>query len=189
MVPVLYRIIDSLRLIERATYLLVGGLGGIGRSLAHLLADLGARHLCFISRSGDESKHAQKLIQELGNRKIQTIVYKCDVAEVVTRFFAFIRYMKSSVYSNEKVCSNDDNLECEIKHVEAVGNGVRMHIRRHIRIPRWLVISAPAEAGLALEVFILPSTSFFLRMFYLLDSSVNISTCLSILMFLYIKRL
>lgn len=72
MVPVLYRIIDSLRLIERATYLLVGGLGGIGRSLAHLLVDLGARHLCFIFRSGDESKHAQKLIQELGNRKIQT---------------------------------------------------------------------------------------------------------------------
>ena len=49
-----------------------------------------------------------------------------------------------------------------------------MNIRMHIRIPRWLVISAPAEAGLALGVFILPPTSSFLRMFYLLDSSVNI---------------
>ncbi len=42
-----------------------------------------------------------------------------------------------------------------------VGNGVRMHIRMHIRIPRWLVISAPAEAGLPLGVFILPPTSSF----------------------------
>jgi len=64
-----------------------------------------------------------------------------------------------------------------------------MHIHMHIHIPRWLVIFASAEAGLALEIFILPFTSFFLRMFYLLDSSVNISTCLSIFMFLYIKRL
>jgi hypothetical protein len=64
-----------------------------------------------------------------------------------------------------------------------------MHICMHIRIPRRLVISAPAEAGLALEVFILPPTSSFLRMFYLLDSSVNISTCLSTLVFSYIKIL
>ncbi len=64
-----------------------------------------------------------------------------------------------------------------------------MNIRMHIRIPRWLVISAPAEAGLALGVFILPPTSSFLRMFYLLDSSVNISTCLSTLMSSYTKSL
>jgi len=64
-----------------------------------------------------------------------------------------------------------------------------MHIPMHIRIPRWLVISAPAEAGLALGVFIPPPTSSFLRSSYLLDSSVNISTCLSALMSSYTKRL
>ena len=50
-----------------------------------------------------------------------------------------------------------------------------------------IVISAPAEVGLALEVFILPPTSSFLRSFYLLDSSVNISTCLSALVSSYTK--
>lgn len=81
MVPVMYRINESVQLNPKATYVLVGGLGGIGRSLSQLLADLGARHLCFISRSGDESKSAQKVIKDLENRKVQTSIFKCDVAD------------------------------------------------------------------------------------------------------------
>jgi shikimate 5-dehydrogenase len=39
------------------SYLLVGGLGGIGRSIARSLALNGAKHLIFISRSGRSSKN------------------------------------------------------------------------------------------------------------------------------------
>ena len=80
-VPVLHRVNSSLILDQNATYLLVGGLGGLGRSLANLLADHGARHLCFISRSGDASESAQKLIRDLDSRKVQITVYSCDVAD------------------------------------------------------------------------------------------------------------
>ncbi len=189
MMSVLYHIINSLKLIERIIYLLVEELDEIDWSLTHLLVNLETRHLCFIFRSDNEFKHAQKLIQELKNWKIQIIIYKCNVVEVIIRFFAFIQYMKSSVYSNEKICSNDNNLKCEIKHVEAVENEVCMHIRRHIYISRWLVIFASIEVNLTLAIFNLSFTSFFLHIFYLLDSSVNIFTCLFILMFLYIKKL
>ncbi|KAK4695141.1 hypothetical protein P7C71_g2555, partial [Lecanoromycetidae sp. Uapishka_2] len=80
-VPVLHRINESIQLNPKATYVLVGGLGGLGRSLAYLLADLGARHICFISRSGDASKPAQQLIKDLENRKVQTRVFKSDIAD------------------------------------------------------------------------------------------------------------
>lgn len=41
------------------TYLLVGGLGGLGRSIASFLVSHGAKHVAFLSRSGsqDESSH------------------------------------------------------------------------------------------------------------------------------------
>ncbi|CAK4034819.1 fatty acid synthase S-acetyltransferase [Lecanosticta acicola] len=63
-----------------ATYVLVGGLGGIGRSLAELLVTLGARHLCFLSRSGARSSAAQALLQDLQCRGVNARAYACDAA-------------------------------------------------------------------------------------------------------------
>ena len=80
-VPVLHQADNSLKLNGNATYVLVGGLGGLGRSLSNLLVDLGARNLCFLSRSGDQSTSAQKLIQELEERNVKTGVYRCDIAD------------------------------------------------------------------------------------------------------------
>lgn len=80
-VPVLRRGHSPLKLDQDATYLLVGGLGGLGRSLALLLADSGAGHICFLSRSGGTSSTAQKLIQELEDRKVQTNSYSCDISD------------------------------------------------------------------------------------------------------------
>lgn len=64
-----------------ATYLLVGGLGGIGRSIATLLANLGAKHLCFLSRSGLHSASAPSLVAELAAMGVQACVYQCDAAD------------------------------------------------------------------------------------------------------------
>ena len=79
-VPVLRHGDPPLKLNQRATYLLIGGLGGLGRSLARLLVGSGARHLCFISRSGPTSDSAQKLVEELQKRNVQIITYSCDIA-------------------------------------------------------------------------------------------------------------
>ena len=80
-VPVLHNASSMLKLDGNATYVLVGGLGGLGRSLANLLVDLGARYLCFISRSGSRSNEARKLIQHLERKQVRINVYCCDIAD------------------------------------------------------------------------------------------------------------
>ena len=82
-VPVLHRPASSIALEPHASYLLVGGFGGIGRSLARLLVRLGARYLCFMSRSGDKSTEAQMLVRELKSRGIEIRVYCCDIANKI----------------------------------------------------------------------------------------------------------
>lgn len=47
---------EELRFLADRAYLLVGGLGGLGRSAAMYLAERGARHIIFLSPSA--SKHA-----------------------------------------------------------------------------------------------------------------------------------
>ena len=51
--PMLRKAKDSLRLDPEATYLFVGGLGGLGRSLAKEFVASRARNIAFFSRSGD----------------------------------------------------------------------------------------------------------------------------------------
>ncbi|KAG8531294.1 Type I Iterative PKS [Bacidia gigantensis] len=78
--PVLRRQNQPLHLRPDATYVLVGGLGGLGRSLTHLLVDSGAKHLSILSRSGPSSKAAQALIAEMKNTDVQISIHKCDIA-------------------------------------------------------------------------------------------------------------
>ena len=79
-VPVLDRQQSTLRLDSDATYMLVGGLGGLGRSLSDHLVDLGARKLCFVSRSGAQSPAAKSLVSSLEERGVQVQVMKCDIS-------------------------------------------------------------------------------------------------------------
>ncbi|KAI1781129.1 putative polyketide synthase [Hypoxylon cercidicola] len=64
-----------------ASYLLVGGLGGLGRSISTMLVDNGARKLCFLSRSGAASAEAQKLLGDLESRQVQAKAIACDVSD------------------------------------------------------------------------------------------------------------
>ena len=80
--PVLHKASASLRLDPKATYLLVGGLGGLGRSLAGMFIDSGARNIAFISRSGDSSAEAKKTISELEARpEVSIKLYRADIAD------------------------------------------------------------------------------------------------------------
>ncbi|CAH0050429.1 unnamed protein product [Clonostachys solani] len=63
-----------------ATYLVSGGLGGIGRSMLRWMVDRGARNLVVPSRSGAASGAALELVDDLTGRGVNIITPKCDVA-------------------------------------------------------------------------------------------------------------
>ncbi|KAL8738590.1 MAG: hypothetical protein Q9181_000641 [Wetmoreana brouardii] len=81
-IPTLIKSRSKLKLRSDATYVLAGGLGGLGRSLAHLLADIGAQHICFVSRSGSQSPKAKQLLAELQQRGVHASAYKGDIASM-----------------------------------------------------------------------------------------------------------
>ncbi|KAE8167506.1 polyketide synthase [Aspergillus tamarii] len=61
------------------TYLLVGGLGGLGRALAEWLYTKGARSLAFLSRSGAARGEAQATVQWLQSHGVEVTVFRGDV--------------------------------------------------------------------------------------------------------------
>ncbi|PKY05762.1 putative polyketide synthase [Aspergillus campestris IBT 28561] len=64
-----------------AAYLLVGGLGGIGRAVATKMVQQGARHLVFLSRSSGESPQTKAFLQELESTAgCAVLVVKGDVS-------------------------------------------------------------------------------------------------------------
>lgn len=81
-VPTLIKSRSKLKLSSNATYVLAGGLGGLGRTLAHYLADIGAQHICFISRSGPQSLNARQLLAELQQRSVHASAYKGDISSM-----------------------------------------------------------------------------------------------------------
>lgn len=82
LVPAIPHDPHPLELCPDATYVLVGGLGGLGRGLAVYLADHGAKHLAFFSRTSDGlNVQAQQVLSLLRDRSVQAVVYACDVSD------------------------------------------------------------------------------------------------------------
>lgn len=71
--------LEPVELDPNATYVLVGGLGGLGKAVANLLAKRGACHLLFLSRSGIKSAEDAQFIQSLFLRGVQAIVAAIDI--------------------------------------------------------------------------------------------------------------
>jgi NADPH:quinone reductase-like Zn-dependent oxidoreductase/SAM-dependent methyltransferase len=69
---------------------IVGGLGGLGRSVVGWMADRGCRHFLVLSRSGAQSPEATRLISTLSSRGITVRSVRCDVGnyEQVSRVIA-----------------------------------------------------------------------------------------------------
>ncbi|QPG96188.1 t1pks [Epichloe festucae Fl1] len=63
------------------TYLLAGGLGGLGRSVSELLVTHGAKHLAFVSRSGASSASSQSFIKDLQERGVDAKAYSVDICD------------------------------------------------------------------------------------------------------------
>lgn len=67
---------------KEASYLLVGGLGGIGRAVAGWLMDWGAKSLIFMSPSGKEKRKAKDAIADLEARGAKVFVFQGDVSKL-----------------------------------------------------------------------------------------------------------
>ncbi|RYP20500.1 hypothetical protein DL765_002745 [Monosporascus sp. GIB2] len=77
------RMIPSLATTELsadATYLLVGCLGGIGRSLTSWMMQKGARHFSFLSRSGADAPEAALLVKDLEAASANVQIVRGDVS-------------------------------------------------------------------------------------------------------------
>ncbi|KAL2678957.1 hypothetical protein Neosp_009711 [[Neocosmospora] mangrovei] len=80
--PVVPASLDSFRFPKQATYVLVGGLGGIGRSIGKMMVDIGASNLVFISRSVDTER--QEYVNKLRQLGVTVEVLTCDVSDALT---------------------------------------------------------------------------------------------------------
>jgi acyl transferase domain-containing protein/NADPH:quinone reductase-like Zn-dependent oxidoreductase/acyl carrier protein len=63
-----------------ATYVIIGGTGGIGRSLAKRLVSRGARHIVLLSRQGAVSAEVAELAEECQQLGASVHVKRCDAA-------------------------------------------------------------------------------------------------------------
>ncbi|KAL2166565.1 hypothetical protein VTG60DRAFT_2512 [Thermothelomyces hinnuleus] len=83
LVPVIHRAAGT-KLRTDASYVVVGGFGGIGRSICHWLAEHGAKHLVVISRSANSAGKVESLQEELsasGNNTDVTAI-GCDISNM-----------------------------------------------------------------------------------------------------------
>ncbi|KAI1370878.1 hypothetical protein F4677DRAFT_464877 [Hypoxylon crocopeplum] len=70
-----------LHLSPDASYLLVGCLGGLGRSLTRWMMEHGARHFAFISRSGADKPEAARLIENINASGASTRIFCADASD------------------------------------------------------------------------------------------------------------
>ncbi|PSN60891.1 KR-domain-containing protein [Corynespora cassiicola Philippines] len=94
LVPML-NIPPSVRFDGHAIYVIVGDLGGLGRSIIQWMVEHGARNFVIFNRSGTPPKEALILIDELTQQGVSIHIHKCDVVD------------KSSVYDTIRVASKD----------------------------------------------------------------------------------
>ncbi|OBT75234.1 Type I Iterative Polyketide synthase (PKS) [Pseudogymnoascus sp. 05NY08] len=79
-VPVLPKT-PSVKLRPDSSYLVVGGLGGIGRSVCHWMVSHGAKNIVVISRSASSQEKAAPFLAEIGKNGCKVKVAACDITD------------------------------------------------------------------------------------------------------------
>lgn len=72
---------QTINLSPHGSYLLVGGLGGLGRAVTTWMVEKGARHFIFLSRSAGESDSDKAFLHELAAQECTATVVKGSVAD------------------------------------------------------------------------------------------------------------
>ncbi|KAN0092149.1 BcPKS8, polyketide synthase [Hyaloscypha variabilis] len=63
------------------TYIIIGGTGGLGRSMSRWMIEKGARSIVLISRSGTVTGKVANLVEEAKSQGAQIVVKPCDVSD------------------------------------------------------------------------------------------------------------
>lgn len=63
-------------------YLLIGGLGGLGRAVAQWMAENGAKHLVFLSRTAGAGDNDAKFVYDLELQGCNSLLIQGDVANL-----------------------------------------------------------------------------------------------------------
>ena len=66
---------------SRSSYLIAGGLGGLGRSISLWMVSRGARYLILLSRSRPKSDAAKALLSELQSQGVHVEAPACDISQ------------------------------------------------------------------------------------------------------------
>jgi NADPH:quinone reductase-like Zn-dependent oxidoreductase len=72
----------SFRFPADATYVIAGGLGGIGRATARWMAARGAKNLILLSRGGPRGEASKTLIEELSREGVRVETPACNVTQL-----------------------------------------------------------------------------------------------------------
>ena len=64
-----------------ATYVITGGLGGLGKSIASWMASRGARNLILLSRQGEGTAHAKTFLDALRSSGVTALAPQCDIGD------------------------------------------------------------------------------------------------------------
>ncbi|KAE8361501.1 hypothetical protein BDV27DRAFT_147770 [Aspergillus caelatus] len=64
-----------------ATYIFIGGTGGLGREITRWVISKGARNLLLLSRSGSMGEEAARLIQDATINGVVVMIQKCDITD------------------------------------------------------------------------------------------------------------
>ena len=80
LVPALTPAIADFRLCKSATYVIVGGLGGLGRPIAKMMASIGAKYLVFLSRRALNVEQRQALENDFRSLGTKIMVVQCDIS-------------------------------------------------------------------------------------------------------------
>ncbi|TVY71472.1 Compactin diketide synthase mokB [Lachnellula suecica] len=68
----------------KASYLIAGGFGGLGRSIDRWMAAHGAKYIVFISRSGGDKPQAQELLTKLKDMGVHCEAIKGDITDITS---------------------------------------------------------------------------------------------------------
>ncbi|KAL3427636.1 type I polyketide synthase [Phlyctema vagabunda] len=64
-----------------SSYLIVGGVGGIGRSISRWMVKQGVKHLILLSKSGLTRQPARDLLDELSDAGCNVAIFSCDITD------------------------------------------------------------------------------------------------------------
>jgi len=67
---------------SNATYILIGGTGGLGRSMARWMVSKGAKNIVLVSRSGSATGKVKELVDELALSGVNIVVRQCDIVNI-----------------------------------------------------------------------------------------------------------